>query len=362
MIKVPDEQVIKAFLFTVEEFKRFSDFFAVKKQKTLLDDYTEKEYVAIQTKLVLLRKYSFIRESVYIPNVIKAAKNMYPELKENLSEIEKRYNDIEKNQLQAVLADGNKLALFELQENVVYGIYLHADIDKIENLLKTNEALYFAMTRRFVDEVEEIVFQIYELLDIRISDKFERMQLEKASVIFAGKTENSKQEITGSPFWGNIYGRDATDEDIEKIAKASSLEDIEILLKSLAFVKELEKDDYSIEKLDALVFPPTRDDWGDFSGVRKALKHETEHIGWSTRVRYNERHDMAYVNLYPNVKEAFILDQPHIVTGISTITLVKENNEYGWRIFAIGDKVKDYKKESTLGKWFKSAFKKKKRQ
>lgn len=90
----------------------------------------------MQTKLMILRKYSYRPDTVYIPKVIEASKNLYKDLTIYLTDIQSRYDDIEKNQLQAVLSDGSKLSLFEMQECVVYGLYLHADGDKIEKLLK----------------------------------------------------------------------------------------------------------------------------------------------------------------------------------------------------------------------------------
>ena len=64
-------------------------------------------------------------------------------------------------------------------------------------------------------------------------------------------------------------------------------------------------------------------DWGDFSAAHtELLKHDK--IGFSSKVRYNDKHDMAYVLLFKNIDGKFIIDQPHLSTDISAITLVKE--------------------------------------
>lgn len=116
-------------------YKRFAKSFPSAKTHTLLDDYNEDDYVAVQTKLMILRKYIYRPDTVYIPKVIEASKNLYKDLTIYLTDIQSRYDDIEKNQLQAVLSDGSKLSLFEMQECVVDGLYLHADGNKIEKLL-----------------------------------------------------------------------------------------------------------------------------------------------------------------------------------------------------------------------------------
>ncbi|MGN0410434.1 MAG: hypothetical protein ACI4E3_08545 [Candidatus Fimousia sp.] len=77
-------------------------------------------------------------------------------------------------------------------------------------------------------------------------------------------------------------------------------------------------------------------------------------------MRYNDKHDMAYVHLFPNIDEPFLLDQPHVITELSVITLVHENPKYGWRIFAIGGKVDEYKEEISILEGFRRVFGKKK--
>lgn len=358
--KLSDKQIIKSFLYTVEEYKRFAKSLSTEKTHSLLDTYTEVDYIGIQTKLMILRKYSYQRDVVYIPAVIEAAKIILPELEDDLVSLKKKYDEVEKNQLQSISSEGNKMTLFEMQECVLYGLYLHADEDKIIKLLDLNEALYFSMTRKFVEELEVVLLELYELLMTRVDEKYERKKTQKAPVIFAGDLEQSKQEVKGSPYWGNLYGKDATDEELLNTLVDNSEEDMLILLKCLAFLNEAKRDDYSIELLESFVFPPTREQWGDFSMLNEACKNDLSKMGWSTRVRYNDKHDMAYVHLFPNVNEPFLLDQPHVITDLSVITLVHENKKYGWRIFAIGGKVENYKEEISISEWFRRVFGKKK--
>ena len=229
-----------------------------------------------------------------------------------------------------------------MQECVMYGLYLHADEDKIGKLLCLDEALYFSMNRKFVEELEVLLLEIYELLNKSVAEKYQRIKYQKAPVIFTGDVEHCKQEIIGSPFWGNLYGKDANEQDLKNIIWESTEEDNKIILKCLEFLNEAAKDNFSRSILEELVFPPTQEQWGDFSQLNIMCKNELSQYGGSTRVRYNDKHNMAYYYLYPNVEKAFSLEQPHIISNLTIITLVYENDAYGWRIFAIGGKVDDY--------------------
>jgi hypothetical protein len=206
------------------------------------------------------------------------------------------------------------------------------------------------VTREYVEALEKLIFKLYDALVNCVENKFEKNEYKKAPVIFLGDT-NSKQEITGSPFWSNLYGKDADDKDLEKIISENTIEDNQILLMCLTFMEEIIKDDYSVKKLKKLVFPPTRKDWGDFSELHKICKQE-KNLGYSSKVRYNDKHDMAYVHIYRNVEDPFIINQPHIMQNICAMTLVHDN-ELGWRIYQIGEKADSYVEILTISQFLK---------
>ena len=75
---------------------------------------------------------------------------------------------------------------------------------------------------------------------------------------------------------------------------------------------------------------------------------ESEYKKLAEVVGINDKHNMAYYYLYPNVEKAFSLDQSHIISILTIITLVYENDAYGWRIFAIGGKEDNYKENISI--------------
>lgn len=48
---------LELFVTTVEEYKRFSSFLKFNENVSLVDGYSEEDYIGIQVRLMLLRKY-----------------------------------------------------------------------------------------------------------------------------------------------------------------------------------------------------------------------------------------------------------------------------------------------------------------
>ena len=53
------------------------------------------------------------------------------------------------------------------------------------------------------------------------------------------------------------------------------------------------------------------------------------------------------------IEDAFLVNQPHQVPDICTLSFVKENEKYGWRIFQIGEPVIKYKESGSIMDWIK---------
>lgn len=347
---------IKLFLYTIEEFKRFSDYFKVKTDHSLTDGYTQDEYIATQTKLIILRKYGSKSDAVYIRKILKIAIEEFPELAAIFNQLLDEYNIIENKQIQTILADGIKINLRQSIEDVMYGLYLHADENKIKQLLQMDGTLSFVLIREYVESFETLVFKIYDVLVGCVENKLAKVEYKKAPVLFLGD-DTSGQKIENSPFWSNLYGKDASDSELEEIINENELEDNIILLICASFMNEIIKENYVVENLEKLVFPPTRRVWGDFSELHDMCIKEKK-IGFSSNVKYNDKHDMAYVHLFRNVEGAFIIKQPHLIQDICVITLVHDSNELGWRIFQIGERANYYKEELTIFEFVKRSIRK----
>lgn len=333
--------ILKLFIITIEEYKRFSTQLCCHK---ITDSYDEFDYIKINTKLMLLRKYGNFNENVYIGNIIKESIKKYPQKKEQLDNLLEDYIKIEQQQLEYILPDGTKLNLYKTIEDVMYGLYLHADLEKIERLAKTEESLRFVCVRKYVEELENVLLKVYDLLK-ECGEVVERnTEKVKASTIYLGEPSKSNQEIKNSPYWANLYGKDGTDDDLNIIMQTQGNEELEILAKCMIFIEELKRDNVSISIMNDLIFPTTKKDWGDYSEAQSFYK-SIKNPGISSKVRYNENHTMAYVRIFPQVEDIFIIDTPHIINDIYEISLVKEREKEEWKIYSFGGHLESYIKE-----------------
>ena len=131
---------------------------------------------------------------------------------------------------------------------------LHADKDKIENIKHINEYLLFLVSRQYVQEFEKIIMQLYNYLIEKGVQVEEVQDIQRASMVFLGNDESNQQGITKSPYWANLCGNDAGDEQILEIVKETNIEELSILAISSCLFEEIVKDDFSETSLRELVF------------------------------------------------------------------------------------------------------------
>ena len=324
------------FLYTMKEYQRFSGELC---SHELTADYDAESYVQINTKLILLRKYGSKGEPVFIEEILDEMKKTYPHKSEESSKILNEYHEIINMQIEQILADGTKLNLYQTIEDVMYGLYLHADANRIQRLVQTDEQLRFTCIRKYVEDFEKVLFKIIKCLRECGMD-VEEIHKEHASIIAFGNQSES-QNVVNSPFWSNMYGHDADDEELKQIYGQLVPEDIEILIRCNIFLEELKKDVISVDLLDKLIFPSTKKDWKDYSEAREFFLG-IKNPGISSKVRYNEQHTMAYVRIHPNVEDAFVINSPHIINDIYEISLVKDHGMVEWKIYSLGGHLDSY--------------------
>lgn len=336
---------LQLFLTTVEEYKLFAEQLPFKQNDASSESYDEFSYVAIQTRLILLRKYICRNDSVHIIKVIEEAAEQFPEDSDYLKELATRYHQDCEGSLSQILVDGTKLNLYESIEDILYGLYLHADSDKILRLSRTNVMLRFFCARRFVVSIEAILFGLYDYLKQKSVSPIIEGKGEKAPIVYLGNPNSEAQDIKESPYWGNIYGHDATKEELIKSCKKNTLEENQILKCAIAFLDALAEPKISITKMENMVFQQTRKDWADFSEA-KNFYEKIHNPGISNKVRFNENKDVAYVRVFPNVENPFMVSTPHVLSDVVEITLIKTNFTKRWKVFAFGARVDPYKHNS----------------
>lgn len=324
------------YLYTLDEYRRFSNFLAVKNPTSLSDDYSESDYIGIQVRLMLLRKYFSSGknpENVSFRRIVAEAISEFPNINPELTTLLQKFDEIEAQQVEHLLSDGTKLNIYTTIEDTVYGLYLHADEMRIENLKKTNELIRFTCIRKYVLEVESIVFQLYDILKKQGVDTNWRTDTSRAPMLYFGNTNKNSQLVEQSPYWKNIYGHDATPDDLEMIEKDLMSEEKEILTFCISFMDEIKKTPIAAKELKKFVHPFARRGWGNFVEAQSVFNN-IPNPGFSTKVRYNNKKDIAYVRIFPNVEEALFLDTPHLFSDVYEFALAKWRGK--WMIYSFG--------------------------
>lgn len=329
---------LQIFLHTVHEYDRFARQLPINKNSDLNETYDEANYIGIQTRLMLLRKYFNNKGSVGFKYVVTEAQKAYPARIADWQRIANDFNEISLLHLQHILADGTKQSLYDTIEDTVYGLYLHADGDRIIRLMNTQESIRFTCVRQYVLSVESLVLELAKILEECGVTTVPRTDKTKAPVLYMGDPKQNTQDIHASPYWGNIYGHDATNAEITNLIANAPLEDNMIILHCLSFMTSLLDDSSTRMDLKSFIHPIMRWNWGDFSVARNYFK-AFPNPGWSSKVRYNDKRTRAYVRIYPKVDGAFVLDTPHLISEIGQFVLAKSCGK--WCIFA-------YEKGSAL--------------
>lgn len=285
---------LQIFLHTINEYNRFAHQLPVDKDYTLGEAYDEANYIGIQTRLMLLRKYFNNKGSVGFKNVVEAAKKAYPARMTDWQKIADEFSKISLLQLQHILTDGTKQSLYDTIEDTIYGLYLHADEDRIIRLMNTHETIRFTCVRRYVLLVESLVLELAKVLEECGVTTIPRIDKTKAAVLYMGDPSQNTQNIHASPYWSNIYGHDATNAEIAKLIADSPLEDNMILLHCLSFMTTLHDDSSTRMNLKNFIHPIMRWNWGDFSIARNISSHCLTLDGVLKYVIMTTEHELMY--------------------------------------------------------------------
>lgn len=334
---------LELFMTTMKEYERFSQQLPYKSIK-IGECYDDATYVAVQTRLVLLRKYTSKgkKNNVYLENLINEAKEIYPEENDFLNDIQTRFLQISDVDFEQILSDGTKLNLYESIEDVMYGLLLHADQEKILRLSYSNEQMRFYSTQKYVEDIEKIVFELYSFLKKCNVGSIEQKTPVKAQTVFLGNSDSSQQNIKKSPYWSNMYGHDITEEDIKSILPTE--EESQILSLAKSFFYELNQDKISVDRMKSMVYEPQIELWGDFSKVALLFKSIPE-PGMSSYVRFNDRGDTACVRIHPHVPNGFVISSPHVIVDVYELTFIKDADGL-WKVFSFGGHKDPYKLDS----------------
>jgi len=165
---------LEFFLFTVHEYRLItSQLPIVWNKKEYEIDYSE-EYAAIVTRSMMLRKYITKGDRSWIGEITSAMKTLFKSQVTEINHLYKRYTNVYEKGIEQSLSDGTVLNLKETFDDLLYGVFLRADTNRIEHLMLADKAICLLCIRSFIKEIEDVLFQFEAFLirnKINIPDK-----------------------------------------------------------------------------------------------------------------------------------------------------------------------------------------------
>lgn len=327
------------FLFTFEEYKRLIGRSEARVKHKLTDTLTDDEYRDIQFSIIVLRKYtSKKKERVSFENILEQLKQEFPNELFNVKAFEDKWTALEDSEIHTYFGDREPLSLRQVIDLELYGIHLHSDPEKIKILLGTDAKMRHIAVRKYVEDCEELVFDIAQFLHDHGYTCPDVVDPNTAEIMVVNPKEGVEQRVTASPYWVNIFGRDASGEEFFQLLSEENPNAILIIVTASLFTYELEKDDYSIDVLSLFVDPETYKDWGDFSKAHQFIANLKD-IGFSSHVRFDETGELAYVAIFEHVENGVLIEGEQLVNNINVITLRRQPDSDTWLVFGIGGKI-----------------------
>lgn len=324
--------VINLFHLTMQEYQKITGI----KEMVLNQEYeSERMYTALQLRLMLMRKYITKKEQVYILKVISEIEYIIGKENTDISKILDEFNSIIKKQNIHRLSDGTELNIFESLNNLMYGLHLHSDSSRIDNLNLTNEALTTHLTYNFIKNFEPLLFKLNDLI-IEENLILEKVyNIEKSPVLILEKAFETKNVIK-SEFWTNIQGKDIKDVDLHKYSKflnkveSKMIEDLELFFELLKDTK------LNANHLRKMVVFSTLGDWTNFeivAGYVSGIKN----LGFSNKIRYSKNMKRAYIYLLPNINVAFEITTEQYIPNVYIVEFRKSFLNDNFKIYSIGE-------------------------
>lgn len=329
---------LQLFQYTINEYKKFYNYFSLHKSETMLDPYDDSDYIAISTKLMILRKYMTPNNKVYLPTILSQLKKRFP-ADMSVDNLIQKFDAFESSNINTTRKNGNSYTMRETVEQFLYGLLLHSDGEKIDYLRDIDEGLVFIVVREYVEGLEDIVLEISTFIDNKNITPHKKTSRRKASAIIMDTNEISSRNIKKSPYWDNLQGKDLNDHELLNTISCMNDDEFAAYICCNLFFAELKKDDFNRDILDTLVHPKAKRGFDNYCKAREIYLSWNK-PGFSTDVRFNERHDIAYVKIFTNVESAFEIEGRHIVTGIIYANLVLDDNH--WKMYSVGEKMNDY--------------------
>lgn len=326
------------YLYTVDAYKRLVNMLPLDEKLSRFDSHCfsiigglelgDEAFAAVSVRLMLQRKYFVRGKDLFLRGLLESAEQDFASSKDVIESLLDSLDALNSQSIEFAFGDGRVVeGAYANVEDAMYGVLMHADITRAENLVSVPEQMRLVALAPYIAGREQVLLQFSEFLLNAGIKPLSRNEEASATVSFESK--GACRQVENSPFWRNLRGRDLGDEDIEKIVQQAPRDDLEIIATVLLFKEALGRRPLDLSELNSLVARETILRWGDYLQAAELLKGD---YGMSTLVRYQED-GSALVKLLPNVREPLLIEGPQLIEGGHEIVLVKRNGI--WKIWAM---------------------------
>lgn len=163
--------LLKKYILLVDEYRLLTERNVIPKRKNKLKYFEYKELVF---KITLLRKFMMKDEEMYIIDILNKMKENN-DMKDNkeIHQLEKEIYDLFELEVSYSLANSKIQHLYHSVTDLIYGLYLHSDSEKIENVILSDEKIRKHLLTNFIQKFDPIIYKTYELIKNKIEINLE---------------------------------------------------------------------------------------------------------------------------------------------------------------------------------------------
>lgn len=326
------------YLYTIDAYKRLVSMLPLDERLARFDsrcfskigelELGDEAFAAVSVRLMLQRKYFVRGKDLFLRGLLKSADQDFATSKDVIEPLLDSLDALNSQSVEFAFGDGKVVdGAFANAEDVMYGLLMHADITRAENLVSVPERMRLVALAPYIAGREYVLLQFSEFLHSAGIKPLSRKEEASATVSFESK--GACRQVENSPFWRNLRGRDLGDEDAEKIVHQASRDDLEIAATVLRFKEALSRRPLDLNELNSLVARETICRWDNYLQAAELLEGD---YGMSALVMYQED-GSALAKLLPNVREPFLIEGPQLIEGGHDIVLVKRSGI--WKIWAM---------------------------
>ena len=335
---------LSLFLYTMQNYERITTFLPISEGLRSFDGISstvpaalnnfEQDSVAIDVRLMLQRKYFSYKDAVQIRKLAQYLKRTNLVDKGAMNQFDMKLDELKNSEVELSLQDGTIVSgQVSNIEDATYGTLLHADRNRAERLVNTPGDIRLLALSPFVIKREDLLFHFRDLCLEANIEPLCSSDRKTASILRWLETSNKDLLITNSPFWTNVVGHNASEEELDEIVGQTSNEDKFALLTAMNFLHLLLNEPLDIKTLRKLVKRSFWKGWKNFEEVAKAVR-AINNPGISSYVEHAENESYARIKILPNVDDAFIVTEPQLIHNPGAcIYLVKRAEK--WKVYQL---------------------------